>query len=50
MPETLTVDDLVFEVRRSPRRRSMQITVDRRGELLLSGPAGCDVQRLGRVV
>jgi len=50
MPETLTVDDLVFEVRRSPRRRSMQITVDRRGELLLSGPAGCDVQRLERFV
>jgi predicted metal-dependent hydrolase len=46
MTETLTVDDLVFEVRRSRRRRSMQITVDRRGELVLSGPPGCDLRRL----
>ncbi len=37
----LTVDDLHFEVRRSPRRTSVQITVDRGGELLLSAPEGC---------
>jgi predicted metal-dependent hydrolase len=50
MPETLTVDDLVFEVRRSPRRRSMQITVDRGGELRLSGPSGCDLRKLEKFV
>lgn len=38
--ESLTVDDLSFEVRRSARRRSVQITVDRGGELVLSAPDG----------
>lgn len=38
---SLTVGDLRFEVRRSPRRRSVQITVDRGGELLLFAPEGC---------
>jgi predicted metal-dependent hydrolase len=37
----LTVDGLCFEVRRSPRRTSVQITVDRDGELLLSAPVSC---------
>ncbi len=36
--ETLSVGDLDFEVRRSNRRRSVQITVDRGGELVLSAP------------
>ncbi len=35
---TLTVHDLRFEVRRSHRRRAMEITVDRGGELILSAP------------
>jgi predicted metal-dependent hydrolase len=35
---TLTVNDLRFEVRRSDRRRALEITVDRRGELVLSAP------------
>ena len=35
---TLTVEDLKFSVRRSQGRRSLQITVDRRGELSLSAP------------
>lgn len=37
----LTVGDLRFEVRRSPRRTAMQITVDRGGELLLAVPESC---------
>jgi predicted metal-dependent hydrolase len=37
---TLTVDELEFEVRQSPRRRTLQITVDRSGDLLLSAPHG----------
>lgn len=35
---TLTVNDLKFEVRRSARRRVLEITVDRGGELILSAP------------
>ncbi|MFO1326073.1 MAG: SprT family zinc-dependent metalloprotease [Rubrivivax sp.] len=35
---TLTVNDLRFEVRRSDRRRVLEITVDRGGELVLSAP------------
>ena len=35
---TLTVNDLRFELRRSDRRRALEITVDRGGELILSAP------------
>lgn len=35
---TLTVNDLRFVVRRSDRRRTMEITVGRSGELMLSAP------------
>ena len=35
---SLTVNDLRFEVRRSDRRRTLEITVDRGGELILSAP------------
>jgi hypothetical protein len=41
--EHVTVDDLRFELRRSPRRRSVQVTVDRHGELLLYAPDDCPV-------
>ncbi len=37
----LRVGDLTFEVRRSARRRTMQITVDRGGELVFSVPSRC---------
>lgn len=40
MSEALTVDDLTFEVRRSARRKTLAITVDRGGELILSAPPG----------
>src|SRR5680860_1651727 len=42
MNPTLTVDDLAFEVRRSARRKTLEITVDRGGELILSAPETCD--------
>lgn len=35
---TLTVNDLRFEVRRSDRRRALEIVVDRGGGLILSAP------------
>ncbi len=47
---TLTVGDLSFEVRRSARRSSVQITVDRGGELLLSAPETCPTSTLERFV
>lgn len=34
----LQVDDLTFDVRRSQRRRTLEITVDRQGELVLHAP------------
>lgn len=39
----LTIDDLSFEVRRTAGRRSVQITVDREGELILSAPPSCPI-------
>ncbi len=44
------VDDLAFEVRRSDRRRSLQITVDRGGELVLSVPATTTTTTMERFV
>jgi len=38
----LVVDDLTFELRPSEKRRTLQITVDRGGELVLAAPAGTD--------
>ena len=38
---TLIVDDLEFEVRRSARRRTVEITVDRGGELVIAAPEDC---------
>lgn len=43
--ETLTVgDDLVFAVRRSARRSTLGITVDRDGTLILTLPQGCPLE------
>lgn len=46
MIPTLTVDDLQFEVRWSEGRKTLGLTVDREGELLISAPRGCDVSLL----
>lgn len=46
----LTVDDLRFEVRRSARRKSVQITVERDGELVLSAPDECSIRVMERFV
>lgn len=50
MTPSLTVDDLEFEVRRSPRRKTLQITVDRGGELVLSAPEGCELDTMEEFV
>jgi predicted metal-dependent hydrolase len=46
----LQVDDLRFEVRRSSRRRSLEITVDRGGELVLAAPPEVGEERLREFV
>lgn len=42
----LTVDDLSFELKPSSRRRTLQITVDRSGDLVLSAPPDVEEERL----
>jgi predicted metal-dependent hydrolase len=42
----LVVDDLKFQLRRSDRRRAMEITVDRGGELILAAPPAVPEARL----
>jgi predicted metal-dependent hydrolase len=42
----LVVNDLRFEVRHSARRRTLEITVDRGGALILSAPPDVDESRL----
>ncbi|SCL43340.1 M48 family metallopeptidase [Micromonospora aurantiaca (nom. illeg.)] len=41
LPESMLIGDLHFEVRESPRRATVGITVDRDGSLQLHAPAGC---------
>ena len=38
MSESLNIGALNFEVRRSPRRKTLSLTVDRGGELVLHAP------------
>jgi len=38
MNEVLVVDNLEFEVRRSPRRKTLGLTIDRAGELVVHSP------------
>lgn len=40
MTRALVVDDLTFEVRRSTRRKTLEITIDRGGELIIASPPG----------
>ena len=46
--ETLEVNSLVFEVRRSPRRATLDVTVDRGGELVIHAPESSDPEELAR--
>ena len=47
--ETLELSNLVFEVRRSPRRATLGLTVDRGGELVIHAPESSDVDELARL-
>lgn len=44
MSETLMIGDLWFDLRRSPRRKTVGITVDRGGELVVSAPDECPLE------
>ncbi len=46
--ETLEISKLVFEVRRSPRRATLGLTVDRGGELVIHAPESSDRDELTR--
>lgn len=50
MSETLTIDDLTFEMRRSSRRKTVEITVDRGGELIVAAPDSLDEVSITRFV
>ena len=48
--KTLTLDDLTFEIRESPRRRTLEIIVDRDGSLVLATPAAVPMETLEQFV
>ena len=50
MTAALKIDGLRFELRRSARRKTVGITVDRQGELLVDAPAAMPVRRVETVV
>ncbi len=50
MTEQLVVDELTFEVRRSSRRKTVELTVDRDGELRITAPPQADAGWLERFV
>ena len=50
MNEQLVVDDLTFEVRRSARRKTLELTLDRGGELRVAAPPNAGGERLERFV
>lgn len=47
---SVTVGDLRFEVRASNRRTTLQVTVDRGGELIVFAPVDCDASAVQRFV
>lgn len=49
-PEALQIDELHLEVRRSERRKVLQLTVDRGGELIVSAPPDVSSSEMARFV
>ncbi|MGD0165903.1 MAG: SprT family zinc-dependent metalloprotease [Gaiellaceae bacterium] len=50
MSDSLTVDDLTFALRRSRRRKTLGITIERDGELVLAAPADASLDEIERAV
>jgi predicted metal-dependent hydrolase len=49
MTNSITIDDLQFELRRSARRSTVGVTVDRDGSLILSAPADCPIEQIEQI-
>lgn len=49
MSGTLTIDDLTFAVRRSDRRKTLEITIERDGGLVLTAPTDTSLEEIERV-
>ena len=49
LTESLTVGDLQFEIRRSPKRKTVGITIDRGGDLILTAPPDCSREQIERI-
>jgi predicted metal-dependent hydrolase len=49
MNELIQIDNLAFTLRRSARRRTIGIIVDRNGDLILQAPANCSTAEIERV-
>jgi predicted metal-dependent hydrolase len=47
---TLTVKDLTFNLRRSQRRKTLGITIERDGELVVTAPASLPLEEIERLV
>jgi predicted metal-dependent hydrolase len=47
--ETLTIDDLTFELKRSSRRKTLGITIERDGELVLTAPDDVSLEEIERL-
>ena len=50
MPEIIEVDDLSFEVRRSSKRKTITLLVDRGGQLVVSAPSHCPSEMLLSII
>jgi len=46
MSETLIIDNLSFELRRSPKRKTIGVIVERNGDLTLSAPKDCSIEKI----
>ncbi len=49
MSNTITIENLTFELRRSDRRTTIGITIGRMGELILSAPPDCPQELIEQV-
>jgi predicted metal-dependent hydrolase len=49
MTESLAIGDLYFALQRSDRRKTVGITIDRGGELILTAPSDCPLEAIKRI-
>ena len=50
MSESITIDDIQIEVRRSRRRRTLEVSIDRDGSVLAMVPAALSEDELRRLI